>query len=339
MASTRPLRIGLLSAAHVHAGAYAEVLRAMPEIELIGLADDDAAQGDAFARTHGVRYVGDRDALVAERPDAAVVTSPNSQHRADVEALAAAGIGVLCEKPLATTVEDAVAIVRACRAAGVTLMTAFPMRFSPPLLAVAGELGEGRIGRVCAVAAVNQGELPSRHRAWFADPVLAGGGAVMDHTVHLVDLLRWILGREVTEVYATTNRILHADRAQVETGGLLLLHLGDVFVTIDCSWSRPDTYPTWGGLAMEIIGERGVLEVDAFRQRFTLHAAGAPHGSWIYWGSDPNLGMLRAFVASVRDAREPPISGIDGLRAVEVVAAAYASASSGASVKLEPVAP
>jgi predicted dehydrogenase len=329
-----PVRVGLLSAAHVHADAYADLLLEMPGVELIGLADEDEEQGRTFTRAHGVPYLGDRDALLGERPDAVVVTSPNAHHRADVEGLAAAGIGILCEKPLATTVDDAVAIVRACRAGGVPLMTAFPMRFSPPLLAVAGDVRDGTIGRVCAVASVNQGELPSRHRAWFVDPELCGGGAVMDHTVHVIDLLRWMLEREVTEVWAATNRILHADRvAQVETGGLILVHFGDVIVTIDCSWSRPDSYPTWGGLAFEFVGERGVLEVDAFRQRFTLHEAGEAHARWVYWGSDPNAGMLAAFIDAVREASEPPISGVDGLRAVEVVAAAYASAASGEPVR------
>jgi predicted dehydrogenase len=328
------LRVGILSAAHVHVDAYAQILRAMPDVELIGLADEDADQGEAFRRRHRLPYLGGRKALLAAQPDAVVVCSSNSHHRADVEALAARSIHVLCEKPLATTVDDATAMVRACGDAGVQLMTAFPMRFSPPMLAVAADLHEDRIGRVCAVAAVNQGEDPSRHRAWFADPVLAGGGALMDHTVHVVDLLRWMLGREVTEVWAATNHILHADRAAVETGGLLLLHLGDVFVSLDCSWSRPDAYPTWGGLGMEIVGERGVLDVDAFRQRFTLHAAGDPGATWVYWGSDPNVAMVRAFTEAVREDREPPITGIDGLRAVEVVAAAYASAASGVSVKL-----
>jgi predicted dehydrogenase len=336
---TPRLRVGLLSAAHVHADAYAQILRTMPGVELIGLADDDADLGGSFARRHGVRYIGMRDALVAERPDATVVCSPNSAHRADVEALAAAGISILCEKPLATRVDDAAAMIRACRDGGARLMTAFPMRFSAPVRTVAAEVREGAIGRVCGVAAVNQGGLPSRHRAWFADPVLAGGGAVMDHTVHVVDLLRWMLGREVTRVWAATNRILHADRSEVETGGLLLIHFDDLFVTIDCSWSRPDSYPTWGGLAMEIVGERGVLDLDAFRQRLTVHGAGDPHADWVYWGTDPNVEMLSAFVEAVRSGGEPPVTGVDGLRALEVVEAAYASAASGESVEIRHLTP
>lgn len=323
------LRVALLSAAHVHTDAYASVLAADPGVDLLGLADDDPQRGRTLAGRLGIDFLGDREDLVTAAPEAVVVTSPNAAHRADVEAVARGGIHVLCEKPLATTVDDAAAIVRTCRDAGALLMTAFPMRFSPPVMSLAERVRAGLIGEVCAVVAVNQGGYPGRHRAWFGDPRLAGGGAVMDHTVHVVDLLRWILGREATEVYALTNRIVHADRTELETGGLLLVSFGDIPVSLDCSWSRPDAYPTWGGLGMELVGERGVLDLDAFAQRFTLHAAGEPHASWTPWGTDPDRGMLRAFLEAVRSGSEPPITGVDGLRAVEVVAAAYASAASG----------
>jgi predicted dehydrogenase len=179
--------------------------------------------------------------------------------------------------------------------------------------------------------------LPSRQRAWFADPILAGGGALADHVVHLVDLYRWLLRAEVVEVYALTNRVLHADSVEVETGGLVLLSFSDgTLATIDCSWSRPETYPTWGGLAMEIVGERGVIDVDAFRQRFSLYAAGGSGQTWTTWGSDPDRLMLRSFVDAVRHRREPPITGVDGVRAVEVVQAAYRSAELGLPVPIEP---
>jgi predicted dehydrogenase len=330
------LRIGLISAAHVHADSYAPLLAAMPDVELLGVADQDEERGRTFAAAHRVPFLGPREALLAERPDAVVVTSESAHHRDDVQAAAHSGAHVLCEKPLTTSTADGLAMVDACAAAGVRLMTAFPMRFSAPMREVATAIAGGEIGSVRAVAAVNQGQLPSRRRAWFADPALAGGGAVSDHTVHVVDLLRWILGREVVEVWATTNRILHADRAEVETGGLVVVTFdGGVFASIDCSWSRPDGYPTWGGLGMEIIGERGVLEVDAFRQRFTVYGSGDPPATWTYWGSDADRQMLRAFVDSVRAGAAPPISGEDGLRAVEVVEAAYRSAATGEPIRLD----
>lgn len=329
------LKVGLTSAAHVHADTYADLLKSMPDVELLGVADAEPKRGRDFAAGHGIPFVGDVAALVAMRPDAVVVTAENAFHRRDVEAAAAAGIHVLCEKPLATSVEDAKAIVAACEKARVTLMTAFPMRFSPPMARVAASLATGEIGRARAVVGYNQGKIPTPHRAWFGDRTLAGGGAVTDHTVHVLDLLRWLLRSEVVEVWATANHILHATRTDVETGGMVGVTFADgTIATIDCSWSRPDNYPTWGGLGMEIVGERGVLDVDGFRQRFTVFDASQPGPSWDYYGSDADRAMLRGFLDAVRNGTEPPVTGIDGLRAAEVVQAAYRSLGLGAPVRI-----
>jgi predicted dehydrogenase len=328
------VKIGMMSLAHHHADAYAPLLQAMPGVELIGLADDDAPRAQEFAGRLGLRAFESYEALLAAGPDAVVVCSENSRHRPLAELAAAAGAHVLCEKPLATTLADARAMVEACRAAGVTLMTAFPMRFSTPLREVKSRLDAGDLGQVLCVNGTNQGELPNRHRAWFVDAELAGGGAVMDHTVHLADILRWYLGREVVEVYARTNRILYAGEAEVETGGLLMLTFeGGVFATIDCSWSKPPGYPTWGGLALELVTERGAVQVDAFRQVMSRYSGGNGP-AWEYWGSDANQAMLAGFVEAVRAGAPPPVSGEDGYRALEVVAAAYESARSGRPVRV-----
>ena len=330
------LKVGLTSAAHVHADTYADLLESMLDVELLGVADADSKRGREFAERHSIRFLGDAAALIALRPDAVVVTAENVYHRRDVEAAAAVGAHVLCEKPLATSVEDARAIVDACARAQVTLMTAFPMRFSPVMARVAASIAAGEIGPIRAVSAVNQGKIPTPHRAWFGDRELAGGGAVTDHTVHILDLLRWLLRSEVVEVWATANHILHAARTEVETGAIVAVTFADGTVaTIDCSWSRPDNYPTWGGLGMEFVGERGVLDVDAFRQRFSVLDARDPGPGWAYWGTDPDRAMLRGFLEAVRNETEPPVTGIDGLRAVEVVQAAYRSLELGRPVRLE----
>ena len=329
------LKVGLTSAAHVHADTYADLLRSMPDVELLGVADEEPKRGRDFAAQHGIPFLGDVATLVALKPDAVVVTAENVHHRRDVEAAAAAGVHVLCEKPLATTVEDARAIVAACDSAGVTLMTAFPMRFSPPMARVAASLATGEIGRVRAVVGFNQGHIPTPYRAWFGDAFLAGGGAVTDHTVHVLDLLRWLLRSEPVEVWATANHILHATRTEVETGAIVSVTFADgTIATIDCSWSRPDNYPTWGGLGMELVGERGVLDVDGFRQHFTVFDARRPGPSWDYYGSDADRGMLRGFLDAVRNGTEPPVTGVDGLRAVEVVQAAYRSLELGSPVRI-----
>jgi predicted dehydrogenase len=329
----RDVRLGVLSAAHVHADGYLAVLAALPGVELVGLWDDDGARGRGTATRHGIAFFETEAALLGTKPDGVVVASVNSDHRRLTELAAAAGAHVLCEKPLATRVEDAHAMVSACAAGGVRLMTAFPMRFSPVLAQVASAVRGGALGELVCLEGINTGEMPDVHAGWFADPVLAGGGAMMDHVVHLADAYRWLLGAEVTEVYAVANRILQERYAAVETGGLLSLRFGNgVFATIDCSWSKPRGYPTWGGLSIEAVGSKGVISADAFRQHLVLYGGAEAGVSWPFWGSDADVAMLAEFVAAIREDREPAVTGVDGLRALEIVDAAYRSVASGEPV-------
>ena len=327
------MKIGILSFAHHHAEAYIANLRAIPGVEVMGVADEDTGRGQRFAQAHHTLFYPDYEALLSAGPEGVIVCSENSRHRRLVELAAAAGVHVLCEKPLATNVPDARAMVEACEKANVLLMTAFPMRFSAPLIEIKTRLDSGELGRVYCFNATNNGELPTKHRAWFADPDLAGGGAVMDHTVHLVDIMRWYLGSEVREVYARTNHIFNADEVNVETGGLeLLTFQNGVFSTIDASWSRPSYWPTWGGLDFEMVTERGSVLVDAFKQNITVYRQALQRPVWYSWGSDANQAMVAEFAAAIMELRQPLVTGVDGLRAVEATAAAYESARTGQPV-------
>lgn len=325
------MKIGIMSLAHHHAEVnYIPNIPLIPDVEIMGLADDDRGRGERTARQFKARLFESYEALLAARPDGVVICSENNKHRLLVEMAAAAKVHVLCEKPLATTLEDGRAMIEACNRAGVKLMTAFPMRFSTPLLEVKARLEAGELGQMYCFNATNQGELPRKHREWFVDKELAGGGAVMDHTVHLADLMRWYLNSEVVEVYAQTNRIFHADEVDVETGGLLMLTFANgVFATIDCSWSKPPYYPTWGGLTFELVTDRGAVMVDAFKQNLTIYRHDLKRAAWSYWGSDANQAMMNEFVAAIRDDRTPRVTGVDGYRAIEVALAAYESAKSG----------
>ncbi len=329
------MKIGIMSFAHLHAEAYIGNLRAIPGVEMMGLADDDEARGKHFADMFEAKLYPSYKAMLAEQPDGVLVCSENIKHRRLVELAAEAGVHVLSEKPLATNLEDARAIVTACEKAGVILMTAFPMRFSSPLQEVKGKLDDGSLGRVYGLNTTNQGQMPIKHREWFVDKELAGGGAIMDHTVHLTDILRWYFAAEVVEVYAQTNHILHADTVEVETGGLIMLTLANgTFASIDCSWSKPLNYPTWGGLTMELISERGLTTVDAFSQNLNIYQQSQAKHWWGYWGSDANQAMVEEFVAAIREQRTPAVTGEDGYKAVEVALAAYASAEEGQPVTL-----
>jgi predicted dehydrogenase len=329
------MKIGIMSFAHLHAEAYIHNLRAIPGVELTGLADEDAARGRHYAELFDARFFPSYQALLAEQPDGVLVCSENARHRPLVELAAQSGVHVLCEKPLATTLTDAQAMLNVCQQAGIILMTAFPMRFSAPLLEVKAQLDAGGLGKIYACNTTNQGQLPLKHRRWFVDKELAGGGAVMDHIVHLADVLRWYLQSEVVEVYAQTNHILHADAVDVETGGLVMLTFADgAFASIDCSWSKPLNYPTWGGLTMELISERGLTTVDAFSQNLNVFCQRDSTHYWSYWGSDANQSMIEEFVAAIRERRAASVTGEDGYKALEIALAAYASAESGQPAKL-----
>ena len=330
------IKIGILSFAHHHGEAYISNLRNMDGVELLGVADDDPTRAEKIAGQNDARLFSSYEALLDAKPDGVIICTENNRHRPLVEMAAAHGIHVLCEKPIATTLEDARAIVDVCEKAGVLLMTAFPMRFSAPLLEIKARFDNGDFGDLYCFNATNQGELPTKHRAWFVDPTLAGGGAIMDHTVHLVDMMRWFTGSELETMYARSNRIFHADEVEVETGALEMLTFENgVFATIDASWSRPQYWPTWGGLTFEMVTQRGAVVVDAFRQNLNVYRHDWQRSNWAYWGSDMNHAMVREFASAISENRPPLVTGVDGLRAVEAALAAYESDRTGQTVQVK----
>lgn len=321
------LRVGIMSFAHLHAEGYIQNLRAMPDIEYIGFADHDADRLEKFGKQFESKTYPDYDALLAEKPDAVIICSENNKHRELTELAAVAGCHILCEKPIATSELDGQAMIKACADANVNLMIALPMRFSATAQQLKASLSKNDMGKLFCANTTNQGENPDYHRAWFSDKILAGGGAVMDHTVHVVDLLRWYMDAEPIEVYAEVDNLFNKDnRLDIDTAGLLMITFDNgVFVTLDTSWSRPSFYPTWGDVKIDLIAEQGVLRTDYFNQKLTVYEGQQQKPLWHFWGSDPNQGMIEEFFASIREHRAPLIRGDDGLVALKVVLAAYRS--------------
>src|SRR5581483_4189999 len=191
-------------------------------------------------------------------------TSENARHRPLAELAARHGAHILCEKPLATTWADGQAMVDAAAAAGVLLMMAYPVRFASAFGRLRAEHAAGRLGDIVSIRGTNNGKLPTE-RAWFGQPELSGGGAFVDHVVHVADLIDALIGSPPVSVTAVSNRKLHAARAAVETAGLVLVgYANGVIAAIDCSWSRPETAPTWGGLTFHVTGTQGTVDLDLF---------------------------------------------------------------------------
>jgi UDP-N-acetylglucosamine 3-dehydrogenase len=316
------MRIAIMSFAHMHAYSYTQALQQTDGVELAGIWDEDAVRGQDFAKQFGTIFYENYADLLKQDLDAVIVTSENAKHHEHVLAAAKAGKHILCEKPLSTNVKDALEMVEVCREYGVVLQTAFPVRFHPAIIRTKQMIDEGKIGRILAIKGTNHGQNPG---GWFVDPALSGGGAVMDHTVHVVDLMRWFMNSEVKEVYAEIGYSL-AETPIDDCGILNLEFVNGVFATLDCSWSRNKTFPTWGDVTLEIVGTHGTLSVDTFKQKLNVYSNkdGYKHH---YWGDDMDLGLIEDFVSCVRDNRkQASVTGEDGLRTVEVAAAAYEAA-------------
>ena len=325
------LRVGLASWAHVHAPGIAASLQSLPQVAFAGIFDEEPERGAARARELGVPHFAALDDLLA-RCDAVVIASTNADRRRYTEAAARAGVHVLAEKPLATTLSDAQAMIDACRRAGVQLGTCFPVRSSAAVAALRDAVRAGTLGEVRAARCTNPGKYPG---LWFADPILAGGGAVMDHTVHLADALRWILQDEPVRVYAETSAGFHG-LASEDAGILTVDFSRGAFASIDCSWSRPEMYPTWGGVTMHVVGDRATVTVDVFRQALVAHDRDGTR--LVEWGDDLGRAMIAGFVDAIRADRPVPVSGEDGARALAVALAAYRSVASGQPAVVEAVA-
>jgi predicted dehydrogenase len=326
-----PVKIGMMSFAHMHAGSYAHSIALRNDTELVGIADHDDARTAAMAQRFGTRAFESYEALLAAPGlHAVVVCSENVKHPELVKMAAAAGKHVLCEKPLATTVADGEAMIAACKNAGVQLMTAFPCRYSPVMLRMKSVLDSGDAGKILAIRGTNRGRNPG---GWFIDKALSGGGATMDHTVHVTDLMRWMLKDEVEEVYAEiSNGINHLEFDDV--GFLSLTFQNGAFGTLDASWSRPKTFPTWGDVTLEVITEHGTLSMDMFAQNLVLYSDKSNSVSWQNWGGNMDDGLVGAFAKAVAEGSPVPITGEDGLRAAEVAIAAYRSAELHAPVPI-----
>lgn len=326
----------ILSFAHPHAVGYAGVLTALPDTELVVIADDDEARGRAAAGEFGAEFVADyRDALARADIDAVVICSENVRHRELTIAAAEAGKHVLCEKPLATTMPDALAMIDACAQAGVKLQTAFPVRFNAAAVAFRDAIRSGQVGTPLAVIARNPGTCPM---GWFVDPDLAGGGAVMDHTVHVVDVLRHIFDAEVTEVFAEADTRIYD--IPVDDTGLVMFRMSNgLRGSLDTSWSRPSNWPIWGGVEIEVIGEKGVLKLDAFNDNLHIAEITGPSYTWqsVEHSGDPE--MVSAFIQAVKRDEPVQVTRVDGMRAMQVALAAYESARAGEPIEIITAAP
>lgn len=325
-----PLRIGILSVAHMHVWGYVAGLKERPDAEVVGVYDEIPERLAKFCASSGTKPFESIDELL-DQVDAVVITSANTGHAALAEKAAANGKHILCEKPLVTTEADAQVFLEAAKK--VKVMTAFPCRYSPAFTRLQERVKAGDVGTIRAICATNRGRCPFD---WFVEKELSGGGAMIDHTVHVTDLLRALLGEEPARVQAQTGNNMYG-KDWDDTAMLTIEFPSGIFATLDSSWSRPQSYKTWGDVTMNVVGDEGVIELNMFGQEIDKYADGAVSHTLGGYGSNLDAGLVNDFVRCCLDDTEPPITAFDGVQAARVAIAGYRSAASGEPVVLTSV--
>jgi 1,5-anhydro-D-fructose reductase (1,5-anhydro-D-mannitol-forming) len=320
-------------------------IAASAEGELAALVTSKADSARRFAEPFGAPRIHGtyEDALADPEVDGVFLVTPNDVHRAQVEAAAAAGKHVLCEKPLATSVEDAAAMVSACREAGVVLGAGFHLRHNmvhehAQALIRSGRIGEVRFASVRyahATAKRPGGTAPDSDAeippvaAWRKDPEVAGGGAFVGTGSHAIDILRFLTDAELETVEAVADGAARAEGglvfvAKLRGGAIATVHGGDL--------PFPVNETTISGSAGSITCRGSVGNVGGG----TLTVVDADgEEDWTPPTHDVYVREVDSFVAAVREGREADASGLDGLRCQEAIEAVYASVAAGGGTKVE----
>jgi predicted dehydrogenase len=315
------LRVGIVSTAHLHCSSYVHHFSQHDRTSIVGVWDNDVERGEGFANSRNLKFFPNLEDLL-NACDAVAISSENNLHIDHIERCAALGKHILCEKPVVAKREEFDRVLLAVENSGIKFMTAFPCRFSPAWQAMKARILHGDIGNIKAINATNRGSCPG---SWFTNPEMSGGGAMIDHVVHVADLLRDLLDEEPDSVYAQTGSNMYGQDWE-DTAMVTVEYPCGVFATIDSSWSRPESYKTWGDVMIKIVGDKGVINLDMFGQGIDMYRNGAKvsHVSAGY-GSDLDGAMVEAFIRSCLDGEPIPVTLEHGLAAVSIPLRAYQS--------------
>lgn len=276
------------------------------------------------------------DALLASGEiDAVYIALPNTMHRDFAERAARAGVHVLCEKPLAMSLADARAMVRACDRADVKLMTAYRLQLEPATLAAIEAVRGGGIGEARLFTSTFSIAVKAPNIRLESD---LGGGPIPDIGVYCINAARHVFQAEPIEVYAALSQVKDPRFAQVEASASCVLRFpGDRLASFTCSFDSE------AHVHFEVLGTSGRLRLDDAYQiasdKVLTVSRGEQRKVTRFGKGDQFAPMLIHFADCIRGNFEPIASGEEGLRDVRIFEALYRSARSGRPVRLPPEAP
>ena len=327
------------------APVHADVLKEVENGELVAVCDRVEERARTFAEKYGCAYHSDLSDML-DRDDVHVVSvcAPPGFHREIVEVCADAGKHVIVEKPMETTLERADAMIEACEKAGVKLAVIFQNRFKKAVIHLKRAVERGTLGRLILGDVYVKWFRPQSYydvSPWRGTWAIEGGGAMINQSIHSIDLLQWIMG-PVESLYANT-----ATYHKIEAEDLAVANLkfkNGALGVIEGSTALHPGIPE----RLEIHGRRGTVILEAGTTKmweiFDAVPDDKPDISEEAFGtgaSDPmafpilwHKAQIQDMIYAIREDRPPAVDGREGRKALEIVRAIYQSAKTGKIVRV-----
>ena len=306
----RPLRVGVIGVGAMgknHARLYSE----LHGVELVGVADVNETLAISVAQSYGCKAFAGYNDLLDENLDALSIAVPTTLHKKIALDATKKEINVLVEKPIADTIENADEIIKAAREKGVKLMVGHVERFNPAIIKLKELIDSGLLGNVVSISA---------KRVGLYNPRIKDVGIIIDLGTHDIDIMSYLYGERVKEVYASAGSVVHSH----EDHAIITLNFdsGSSGV-IDTNWLTPHKVRN-----LTVIGSQGIAEVNCIDETLRIFDQEWVRDAKIEREEPLKLELMH-FIDCVQNDREPVVSGKEGKHALEVALAAVESARTG----------
>lgn len=325
--------IGVGAMGRHHARVYTE----LKQMELVAVADPDEEAAQEIARRYKIAWYADyNEMLMHERLDVVSVAVPTRLHRQVASDVIDAGVHLLVEKPLASSVEEGREIIHHARKRGVKLGVGHVERFNPAILELKRRLAQGALGKVFLIHARRLGPFPTR---------IQDVGVILDLATHDLDVMRFLISCDVEKVYAETARCIHTDHEDI-LSGLLRFTDGTIGV-LDVNWLTPTKVRE-----LSVTGEKGTFMVNYLVQDLYFYENSIADSTWESLGILKGVGegnMIRLqvekreplrleiedFIGAVLKGGEPLVNGEDALSTLALAEKLAESGRCGRSITLQ----
>src|ERR1700735_5110322 len=339
-----PLRVGIVGLVHGHVHGFLGESRRSPEIEIVGVAEPDrqllAQAGTRYGFDRAILFTDLEEMLVRAHPQAVLVYTSTYDHRKVVEICARHGVHVMMEKPLAVSLEDALAIEKAAHAGKIHVLVNYETSWYRSNHAAYDLVHDGTLGPVRKVV-IHDGHngpkeigVEPEFLAWLTDPKLNGGGALFDFGCYGADLMTWLMdGQRPQTVTAVTQQMKPEIYAKVDDEATIILTYPRAQAIVQASWNWP-----FGRKDMEVYGATGYAITvqgndirvrrgaeNSREEQLAAKPVPAPY--------DNELSYLRAVILDV--AKPDELSSLEtNVTVTEILDAARRSAAAGKTVVL-----